>query len=279
MNAAAVGFQCPECVRAGNKSVRTARTAFGGSLAGEQGVVTKVLIGINVGVFAITVLTGAMYGVDNAMRVLTGQSFGRSVLYEWFANHPTAGPYFFADDGFLNAVMTDGVADVQVWRLLTAGFLHYGLIHLLLNMWALLILGREVERMVGRWRFVAIYLLSGIGGALGEYLFGNPDGFSAGASGSVFGLFGALFFFFRRLNLDPRGIVIIVALNFGLGFFISNISWLGHLGGLIVGALCGAVLAYAPDGPRRTAIQVAGLVIIGVALLGLLVLRTVTLNA
>lgn len=279
MNAAAVGFQCPDCVRAGNKSVRTARTAFGGSLAGEQGVVTKVLIGINVGVFAITVLTGAMYGVDNAMRVLTGQSFGRSVLYEWFANHPTAGPYFFADDGFLNAVMTDGVADGQVWRLLTAGFLHYGLIHLLLNMWALLILGREVERMVGRWRFVAIYLLSGIGGALGEYLFGNPDGFSAGASGSVFGLFGALFFFFRRLKLDPRGIVIIVALNFGLGFFISNISWLGHLGGLIVGALCGAVLAYAPDGPRRTAIQVAGLVIIGVALLGLIVLRTVTLNA
>ena len=278
MRPASVGFQCPECVREGAKTVRQARTAFGGSLDGAQGLVTKTLVGLNVGIFVLTLFSALPYGAENFMRVLTGQSAGRSVLYQFFAMHPTAGPYFWAEDGFLQAALVDGVAQGQVWRLVTAGFLHYGIIHLGLNMWALLLLGREVERMVGRWRFVAVYLLAGLGGSLGEYLFGSTGGFSAGASGSIFGLFGALFFFFRRLNQDPRGLLVIVAINFGLGFFISNISWLGHLGGLIVGALAGAVLAYAPAGPRRTSIQVAGLAIIGAALLALAVLRTLQLS-
>jgi membrane associated rhomboid family serine protease len=279
MRPASVGFQCPECVREGAKTVRPARTALGGGLDGEQGLVTKVLMGANIGVFLLTVLSAAAYGVDNAMRVLTGSGGGRSVLYQWFAMHPTTGPYAWIEDGLIQGVIVDGVAQGQLWRLVTAGFLHYGMIHLLFNMWALFILGRETERLVGRWRFVAVYLLSGVGGALGEYLFGGEQSFAAGASGSVFGLFGALFFFFKRLNMDPRGIVMIVVLNFALGLFIANISWLGHLGGLIVGALTGALLAYAPRGPSRGAIQVAGLAIVAVALAGLVVLRTATFGA
>lgn len=269
MRPAAVGFQCPECVREGSKSVRSARTAFGGSLDGEQGLVTKILIGLNVGVFALTVLTAATDGVDNAMRTLLGQ--GGSVLYKWFAMIP----YAYADASGTDII---GVADGEYWRLFTAGFLHFGIIHLLFNMWALTILGREVERMVGRWRFVAVYLLSGLGGAVAVYLFDQQNVSMAGASGSVFGLFGALFFFFRKLKLDPRGLITIVLINFGLGLFIANISWLGHLGGLVVGALTGAVLAYAPKGENRTLIQVAGLTIVGVALLGLVVLRTAQLT-
>lgn len=275
MRPASVGFQCPSCVNEGAKTVRTARTAFGGRLDGEQGLVTRILLTLNATIFGITVLSGALYGVENAMRVLMGRGLGRSDLYQWFAMHPSTGPYYWIDDnGQLSGVIVDGVAQGQLWRLVTAGFLHYGIIHLLFNMWALLILGREVERMVGRWRFVAIYLLSGVGGALGEYLLGNPIGFSAGASGSVFGLFGALFFFFRRLNLDPRGLVVIVAINFALGVIIPNVSWLGHLGGLIAGAVAGAVVAYAPRGPQRTRFQVTGLVAIGVLMAVLLAVGT-----
>jgi len=269
MREASVGFQCPECVREGAKSVRVARTAFGGSLDGAEGLVTKILLGLNVGLFVLTVLIAAARGVDNAMRTLTGQS-GSSELYDWFAMIP------LALDGRTGQVI--GVADGEYWRLVTAGFLHYGLIHLLFNMWALWILGREAERMVGRWRFVAVYLLSGLGGTVAVYLLGQTNAAVAGASGSIFGLFGALFFFFRKLNLDPRGIVMIVVLNFGLGLFIANISWLGHLGGLVIGAVTGALLAYAPSGPKRTTIQVAGLVIVGLALVGLVLVRTAQLT-
>jgi membrane associated rhomboid family serine protease len=154
--------------------------------------------------------------------------------------------------------------------------MHFGLIHLMLNMWALWILGREVERMVGRWRFLAVYLLTGFGGIVAAYAFGATNTFVAGASASVFGLFGALFFFFRKLKLDPRGLITIVALNFGIGLFI-NVSWLGHLGGLAVGAVTGALLAYVPRGPQRTAIQVAGLVVVGVVLVALAAFRTAAL--
>ncbi len=267
MKPAAVGFQCPECIREGNKSVRAARTAFGGSLDGAQGLVTKILMGLNVGIFVLTVLTAGLNGVDNAMRALTGQG-GSSVLYEWFSMIPLA----------LNRSMdVVGVADGEYWRLVTAGFLHYGLIHLLLNMWALSLLGGDVERLVGRWRFLAVYLLSGLGGSVAVYLFDAQNVALAGASGSVFGLLGALFFFFRKLNQDPRGLLLLIALNFGLGLFISNISWLGHLGGLIVGALTGLVLAYAPKGPQRTAIQVTGLVAVGVVLVVLVLVRTAQL--
>jgi len=268
MRPASVGFQCPDCVREGSRSVRTARTAFGGRLDGEQGVVTRALIGANVGMFALTVLAATVNGIDAAMRTLLGQGLG-SPLHRWLDMIPLA-----LDPQRAEVI---GVADGEYWRLLTAGFMHYGVIHLLLNMWALLILGGEVERMVGRWRFLAVYLLSGLGGTVAVYVFGATNSFVAGASASVFGLFGALFFFFRKLRMDPRGLILIVALNFGLGLFL-NVSWLGHLGGLLVGAITGGLLAYAPRGPRRTLIQAIGLAVVGVALLGLVVYRTLQLS-
>jgi membrane associated rhomboid family serine protease len=272
MRPASVGFQCPECVREGAKSVRTARTAFGGSLAGAQGMVTKALLAINVAMFVLTALAaGAVAGVDNAVRVLTGGSVD-SIVYRLFAM--IASPTIYDQRGTI--VM--GVAEGEYWRLLTAGFLHFGLIHLLFNMWALMIFGTEVERLVGRWRFLAVYLLSGVAGALAEYAFGNPHTPVAGASGSIFGLFGAVVFFFRKLNMDPRGVVLLIVLNFGLGFFIPNISILGHLGGLVVGAASGAVLAYAPRGPNRTRIQIGGLILIAAVMVAVMVWRTMQLN-
>jgi membrane associated rhomboid family serine protease len=269
MRPASVGFQCPECVREGAKTVRQARTAFGGSLTGQQGLVTRTLIGLNVGVFVLTVLAAGVDGVNAMIRTLVGQGGVDTPLHRWLDMVPLA----LSPQG-----KVIGVADGEYWRLLTAGFMHYGLIHLLLNMWALWLLGNEVERIVGRWRFLAVYLLSGLGGTVAIYLFGATNGPVAGASGSVFGLFGALFFFYRKLNQDIRGLVTIVIINFAAGLFI-NVSWLGHIGGLLFGAITGGLLAYAPRGPKRTAIQVAGLVIVGVALLGLIIYRTAVLNA
>jgi membrane associated rhomboid family serine protease len=117
---------------------------------------------------------------------------------------------------------------------------------------------------------VALYLLCGVGGSVCALLL-TPGGLSAGASTSVFGLFGALLLFIRKLRLDARSLMMLVALNFSIGFFVSNISWQGHLGGLVTGALVGGVLAYAPKGPHRTAVQIVGLAIVAVALAGLAV--------
>jgi membrane associated rhomboid family serine protease len=255
MNQASVGFQCPECVREGGRGVRQARTAFGGATAGGEGTVTKVLVGINVAVFVLgLLLTAVEEGVGGAMRGLTGVG---GPLHDLFAMVPLATS---VDGGQVHFI---GVVAGQWYRLVTAGFLHYGLLHLGLNMWALLLFGREAERMIGRWRFVVLYLLSGVGGsALAMLLASGPSVALAGASGSVFGLFGALVFFFRKLRLDPRQLIMLIVLNFGLGFFIASISWQAHLGGLLTGGLAGAVLAYAPAGKYRTAYQVAGLAVV-----------------
>jgi membrane associated rhomboid family serine protease len=277
MNQAAVGFQCPECVREGRKTVRTARTAFGGRLDGEQGQVTRVLVAINVAMFVATVGFGLLEGGAKNAGLIMSSAFGmggseNSVLYRLFVLIPTT--LVYDRQGHI----VDGVAQGEYWRLFTADYMHYGILHLLLNMWALLILGREVERMLGRWRYLALYLLAGFGSSVAVYWLSEPNSATAGASGSIFGLFGALLIFVRKLRLDPRQLFVLVAINFGFGFFVGA-SWQGHLGGFVVGALVAGVLAYAPRGPNRTPVQIGGLVVVTVALLGLVVLRTAALTA
>jgi membrane associated rhomboid family serine protease len=252
MNPASVGFQCPACVKQGAATVRTPRTALGGGLSGE-GVVTKVLIGLNVAIFVIGVLLGLVdRGPAGAIQVL---SFDIPTVF-----------YHFDMRGGL-------VADGEWWRLVTSGFLHRGLVHIALNMWALWVLGTEVERLIGRWRYIALYLLSVVGGSVGVLLLA-PNQSAVGASGAVFGLFGALVFFFRRLNRSPRPLITLIVINFAIGFFIARISWQAHLGGLITGALAGALLAYAPAGKNRTAYQIAGLVVVAAVLFGGVLLGT-----
>ena len=196
MRPASVGFQCPECVPEGSKSVRSARTAFGGCLAGAQGMVTKALIGLNVAVFVLTVLAAGADGVNAMMRTLLGQGLGFPAAP--LAGHDPAGARpgpWATDRGRGRRVLPAGHRRVPALRDPPPAAQHV----------ALLLFGGEVERMVGRWRFLAVYLLSGLGGAVAVYVFGAPDGSVAGASGSVFGLFGALFFLFRKLKKDIRG--------------------------------------------------------------------------
>jgi membrane associated rhomboid family serine protease len=118
---------------------------------------------------------------------------------------------------------------------------------ILFNMWALIFVGPALEGLLGRVRFVAVYLISAVGGSVMFYYIASPAAAAAGASGAIFGLFGAWFVVSRRLRLDTRGIVTLIAINLALSFFFHNtIAWQDHIGGLLTGGLLTAAYAYAP---------------------------------
>ncbi|VEG50428.1 rhomboid family protein [Mycolicibacterium chitae] len=219
MRAAAVGHQCVDCVRAGAASVRQPRTQLGGRLHGSgQPVVTYTLIGINVVMFILQMASGQLE------RELT--------------------------------LWPPAVADGEVYRLVTSAFLHYGAMHILFNMWALYVVGPPLEMALGRLRFGLLYGLSALGGSLLVYLLSPINTATAGASGAIFGLFGATFVIGRRLNLDVRWVVILIGLNLVITFVAplagaGQISWQGHLGGLAAGALVAAAFVYAPARQRN----------------------------
>jgi membrane associated rhomboid family serine protease len=237
---ASVGFQCPECVAEGRRTTRAARTAYGGRLplAGRHGQVTRVLIAVNVVVFLVTVTSGAS--------VLTGT--GTSSIYNRFALVPVA------------------VAHGQWYRLITATFLHYGIFHIAFNMWALWVVGPLLEAALGRWRYVVLYALSGIGGGLLSVLSGPINEQAAGASGAIFGLFGGLYVIARHRNLPTGGIAATIVVNLIFTFSVSNIDWRGHVGGLVIGTLIAAIYAFTPRGARRTHTQVAAVALVAVVM-------------
>jgi membrane associated rhomboid family serine protease len=138
----------------------------------------------------------------------------------------------------------------QYYRLLTSAFLHDGPAHILFNMWALWVIGPALERWLGRTRFIALYLLSALGGSVLVYLLTPVNVPTLGASGAIFGLFGATFALSRKLNFDMRWIAGLVVINLVITFVVPSISWQGHIGGLITGAAIGAVYAYAPRANR-----------------------------
>ena len=134
------------------------------------------------------------------------------------------------------------VQNGEVWRLLTSAFLHAGLIHLLVNMYSLAILGTQVETFIGKWKFLFIYLISAISGNLLSLVFSASNVISVGASGALFGLMGALLYFgyHYRLYLSEairNQIIPIIILNLLIGFTISGIDNVAHIGGLIGGYL------------------------------------------
>jgi membrane associated rhomboid family serine protease len=142
-----------------------------------------------------------------------------------------------------------GIADGAYYRLFTGMFMHYGLLHLGLNMWALWVLGRPLEAMLGPIRFGALYLLCGLGGNVAAYLF-QPGALSAGASTAIFGLFSALFLVLRRLGRSTSAVLPVIIINVIFTLTVPGISIAGHLGGLFTGALVGAGMAYAPRANR-----------------------------
>jgi len=181
------------------------------------------------------------------------------------------------------------------WTFFTAGFLHGGILHLALNMYALWIVGQYLERTLGHARFLAIYLVSVLGGHTAVYLLSNPltDAWNTGtlgASGGVFGLFAAMFIVNRHLGGQTAQIVVLIVLNLVLTFTIPGISWQGHLGGLVLGAAVTAgMFALRPKATpgadrqalaRRSALLHSGVVAAGVVLcLVLIAVKTLPLLA
>lgn len=222
---AAVGFQCRECVRGGAAGVRQARTEFGGGLARDGALVTKILIGINVAVWLVHYqLSWAAY----------------SHLYMW-------GP---------------GVADGEYYRMITSVFFHTAPWHIAMNMWSLWVLGPPLERLLGRWRFLALYLVAGLGGSA-LVLLADPNAPTLGASGAIFGLLGALVVIQRKRGYELGPVLAILVVNLVATFAIPGISWEGHVGGLVAGALVAFGLAHAPQRNRSLVQAGAVLLVLG----------------
>jgi membrane associated rhomboid family serine protease len=242
MQPASVGFQCPECVRAGNAGVRQPRRGSAVRSAGRRfGPVTLVLIALNVAVALATAVSAVVVGVDP----LT--SF-RSPLQNAFAVSPAA-----VDAG-------------EWWRVASAAFTHVSPLHLALNMLALLLFGSELERQLGRARYLTVYLVSALGGAVALQLFGAYLQGAVGASAAIYGLLGAFGVVLVQQRQDLRGLLTLLAINLAVSF-LPGISLLGHLGGLVTGAAVAAVLVLAR---RRPAAAVAGTAVLVVVLLALL---------
>lgn len=214
---ASVGFQCPECVAAGNASVRTVRSSTLRTAGRRWGAVTLGLIAVNVAMFVVTAISAFSVGNSPAANQ-------RSPVFVDLAQWP-AGVYHLD----------------EWWRVLTAAFLHIGPVHLAVNMLALLIFGSELERQLGRVRYLAVYLTSALGGAVAIQLLGDPRVVVAGASAAIYGLLGALGVLMLAGRQDIRGLLTLLAINVFISF-LPGISLLGHLGGLVAGVVAGAVL-------------------------------------
>ncbi|MCU1677665.1 MAG: hypothetical protein JWM93_2423 [Frankiales bacterium] len=212
---ASVGFQCPDDVREGHKSMRAAtpRTLTGARAGLRPGSITVGLIVVNVLAF---LLQESQPGFT-----------GKYLLYGY------------------------GVEQGQTYRLLTAAFLHGGITHLAVNMISLYVIGTQVERLLGTSRYLAVYLLAALGGTAASYAFQPSTVTSLGASGAVFGLLGALLVAVRRLRLDPRPLYGMLALNLALPLLVHGIDWRAHVGGLIVGTGLTFAFTYAPQDARR----------------------------
>lgn len=254
MRPAAVGFQCPDDVVQDRRSVRAPRTSVGALLRQSPPWVTFTLIALNVAVYAYT----ASQSVDGLTRATGGPQSG---LFDSWQLQPWAVHHWH-----------------RYYELLTSAFLHINLLHIGSNMLALFFVGPPLERLLGPLRFSALYLLSALGGSAAVYAFGDQYQPVVGASGAIFGLFGAFLIFGRRVGADMQMVIGTIVLNFVLTFSISGISKLGHIGGFITGVLAASAIGGLPRYPLRipNRIQAAGLGGVAVLVAAVVTLRTLT---
>jgi membrane associated rhomboid family serine protease len=271
MRPAAVGFQCPECVKEGAKATRAGRTAYGGLRPTDASVTSMVLIAINVAVWIGVLATGGSGGTVLDYLVLRTQGLCQ-------ANGLFDVSQTVCDNE--GGTWLPGVVDGAYWQLVTSMFSHVQLWHIGFNMFALWVLGPQLELAIGRLRFLALYFISGLAGSA-MVLWFAPEfsgGGTLGASGAIFGLMGALAVVAFKVGGDVRGILTWIGINFVFTFVVANISWQGHLGGFLAGLAIGGVMVYAPRGPRRTAIQVTATSAIALVVVAAIVARIAALS-
>jgi membrane associated rhomboid family serine protease len=266
MRDAAVGFQCPSCIAEGKKSTRSGRTAFGGLRPTNASITSGVLIAINVGVWLAITLTG---GSGSRLVDLLG------LRPNGICDRGDGTASFL--EGTCSGTWLPGVADGAYWQVVTSGFTHVAIFHIAFNMFALWVIGPQLELALGRLRFLSLYLLSLLAGSA-VVLWAAPQfQLTLGASGAIYGLFGALLLVAHKVGGDIRQLWVLIGINVFLTFALPNISWQGHLGGFVGGVLVAGVLVYAPRGPHRTTFQVGGLVAIGALTVLAIIARTAAL--
>jgi len=233
---APVGWHCHQCVRRSTKASPVVRYRPG--MPGRPGVrqapVTTTLLVVNVLLF-VAAASSVRLTDDSLMVPALMQNFGEPV------------------------------------RLFASFFVTNDLLDVALNMWCLYIIGRLVEPVLGPGRYIAVYLLSGLGGSVAYYLLGNPFMPAAGASGAIFGLFGAYFVLARRASANTSGIIALIAINLLFSFTVPDIAWQAHVGGLATGLVVAGGLSLARRGRLREQLLVGtGVVLATTVALGLL---------
>lgn len=207
---AAVGVICPECMKEQRRSAPRTKSAMRVRLTGSGApVVTYGLIAVTLFIFVL--------------QFIPGLNVTERFFYAGIFSYP----------GFF-----------EPWRMLTSVFVHSTdlIFHVLLNMYMLFIFGPILEGMLGRSRFLALYLLCGLGGSLGVLFLSDPQVAVVGASGAIFGLVGALLVIQRRLGGNSTQLLVLVGINLVIGFIPGlNIAWQAHVGGMIAGALIGLI--------------------------------------
>lgn len=227
---AEVGVQCVDCVASAQRNLPAEHRPprFADKHGQPIPVVTYVLIALcGLAYVAQWATSGSSTGVTESL---------------WYVGVYTSAasldPIFSQASGF----------DFEPWRMITAAFLHSmaSPLHLLMNMLVLWMMGRSLEPALGWARFLAIYLISALGGSVAVLLLAGPLTPVVGASGAVYGLFAALFLMIRRIGGSVVSIGALIAVNLVISVVWSGISWQAHVGGLVVGAACAAVLLFQP---------------------------------
>ncbi len=231
-----MGHQCLDCIRGGSRTVRRPAGRFGGAIP-SRARVTQALIALNIALYLILLA------------------------------HPS-----LANDWWM---VGNGVAAGQWYRLVTSAFLPgtggLGLLDIAFNMWALLVVGPPMERQLGAGRYLAVYLASAIGGSVCYYFLAPANQPALGASGAIFGLFGAWFVIARRLGLDARQVVFLIVINLVIGFVVPYIAWQAHVGGLVTGGVLTAAYVYAPRRSRGATQLAATVAVLAILALGVIV--------
>ena len=265
MRPAAVGHQCPECVKEARQEFLRPAQRVG--TVGRGWTITNLLLASLVAVYILEVSAGGAGDVVGGPSTPTLVRLGASVG-------------LFQSRGEIV-----GIATREWWRLFSAMFLHAGLIHLGFNGYALYIVGNVVEQELGRWRFVALYFVTGFCASVAGYALAAPIVPAVGASGAIFGLFGVFFAYnFQRRHLAfyaarMRTMGTLIAINLVLTFTIPGIDWRAHVGGLVTGVLCGLAVDGFGRRESRTATLITVMVLLVATAVAVTVWRTGDIHA
>lgn len=240
---AAVGVHCVECARQ-NRAVRPKpRIVTALRSTSSVPVVTYSLIAVTAFFFVLQSLPGIGNQVTGALQ------------YAGVYTQPLTG------------------APLEPWRMLSTVVMHGGILHLAFNMYVLFVFGRMLEQMLGRGRFLALYVLAGLAGSVAVDYLASPFQGVVGASGAIFGLMGAFFVIQRRLGGNTTQLLVLVGINLVIGFIPgTNVAWQAHVGGLVVGALVGLVFMGTRNAGQRS-LQIALLAAVGAGLIALTAVR------